>query len=113
MNTECTRKMLRTTLMNSSLKQLEIYNADLDCATRELTQLLEVNDNIISFQLYPCGSKNAVSIARALQTNHIPLHEKERWTSIYTHPVSNHTSKRALYRIAGNFREHKFSRITN
>ena len=56
--------------MNSSLKQLEIYNADLDCATRELTQLLEVNDNIVSFQLYPCGSKDAVSIARALQTNH-------------------------------------------
>ena len=70
MNTECTRQMLRTTLMNSSLKQLEIYNADLDCATRELTQLLEVNDSIVSFQLYPCGSKNAVSIARALQTNH-------------------------------------------
>ena len=70
LNTECTRQMLRTTLMNSSLKQLEIYNADLDCATKELTQLLGVNDNIISFQLYPCSSKTAVSIARALQTNH-------------------------------------------
>ena len=70
MNTECTRQMLRTTLMNSSLKQLEIYNANLDCATKELTQLLGVNDNIISFQLYPCSSKTAVSIARALQTNH-------------------------------------------
>lgn len=70
MSTECIRQMLRTTLMTSSLKQLEIYNADLDCATKELSQLLGVNDNILSFQLYPCSSKTAVSIARALQTNH-------------------------------------------
>ena len=28
-----------------------------------------MNDNILSFQLYPCSSKTAVSIARALQTN--------------------------------------------
>ena len=69
MTDECTKKMIKTTLAGSSLKHLEIYEAELDCATSELQHFLEGNNNLLSFQLCPCSSKVAVSVAKALHRN--------------------------------------------
>ena len=69
MTDDCTKKMIKATLASSSLEHLEIYEAELDCAKNELQHLLEGNANLLSFQLYPCSSKVAVSVAKALHKN--------------------------------------------